>query len=302
MPLNRIKLTSREEVVRYLVASPAMDRLGWMLDGLQGTAGWGGDAADVLAPEFAARMPPDTFAERVRQRPPWPTSRAELLPGCGDTGDMRVRAFAGVAGPVVFTAAWIAASLRQTGHGAFSVQLSGLAAADARDPWIMTTGFLVLGGCTAGFGQELAGEVAGLAPRLIQGAGVLTVAAGLLHRDHMELTSGPLSWHNQAHNVVSLAIYVDLVLAQVLLARRFGAAPGWRGWRPWVLAGAAATAATLAVFIPNTASPAAGVLQRVAVSIPLVTVAAVAARLSARPPRGAHRGSSAHTTLPEPAG
>lgn len=212
---------------------------------------------------------------------------------------MRVRAFAGVAGPVVFTAAWIAASLRQIGHGAFSVQLSGLAAPDARDPWIMTTGFLVLGGCTVGFGQELSRDVAGLAPRLIQGAGVLTVALGLLRRDHMELTSGPLSWHNQAHNIVSLVLYTDLVLAQLLLARRFTAVPGWRGWRPYILASAAATAAALAVFIPNTGSPAAGVLQRVAVSLPLVTVAAVAARLAAQ---RAQRGSSAQMTLPEPAG
>jgi predicted kinase len=54
--------------VKYLATSPATDRLGWILDGLNGAAGWGGDAADVLAPEFAARVPPDLFAEVVRQR------------------------------------------------------------------------------------------------------------------------------------------------------------------------------------------------------------------------------------------
>ena len=192
---------------------------------------------------------------------------------------MRIRAFAGVAGPAIFTAAWIAASLRQTGHGAMSVQLSGLAAEDARDPVIMITGFLALGGCLVVFGQELARELTGLAPRLIQGAGVLTVAAGLLRRDHMELTSGPVSWHNQAHNVVSAVLYGDLVLAQLLLARGFGRVPSWRGWRPYVLASGAATAAALAVFIPNTASPYAGVLQRVAVTIPLLAMTVIAARL-----------------------
>jgi hypothetical protein len=40
--------------VRHLVPSPATDRLDWLLDGLDGDAGWGGDAADVLAPPFAA--------------------------------------------------------------------------------------------------------------------------------------------------------------------------------------------------------------------------------------------------------
>ena len=37
--------------MRYLVSSPATDRIGWILDGLNGAADWGGDAADVLAPE-----------------------------------------------------------------------------------------------------------------------------------------------------------------------------------------------------------------------------------------------------------
>jgi hypothetical protein len=192
---------------------------------------------------------------------------------------VRVRAFAGVAGPAIFTAAWIAASLRQSGHAAMSVQLSGLAAEDARDPVIMITGFLALGGCLVAFGQELARELTGLAPRLIQAAGVLTVAAGLLRRDHMELTSGPVSWHNQAHNVVSAVLYGDLILAQLLLARGFGRVPCWRGWRPYLLASGAATAAALAVFLPNTASPYGGVLQRVAVTIPLLTMTVVAARL-----------------------
>jgi predicted kinase len=54
--------------MRYLASGPAVDRLGWILDGLNGAADWGGDAADVLAPEFAALVPPDVFTERVRRR------------------------------------------------------------------------------------------------------------------------------------------------------------------------------------------------------------------------------------------
>jgi hypothetical protein len=33
--------------VKYLAASPATDRLGWLLDGLNGVPGWGGGAARV---------------------------------------------------------------------------------------------------------------------------------------------------------------------------------------------------------------------------------------------------------------
>jgi len=75
--------------VRYLVSSPAVDRLGWLLDGLNGAGDWGDDAADVLAPEFTALVPPDAFTERVRQR------AAAFAPGIVtgfDTGDYMARA------------------------------------------------------------------------------------------------------------------------------------------------------------------------------------------------------------------
>jgi hypothetical protein len=61
---------------------------------------------------------------------------------------VRAGAAAGIAGSAAFTSAWIASSLRQTGYPAAEIQISGLAAPDARDPWIMVAGFVVLGGCT----------------------------------------------------------------------------------------------------------------------------------------------------------
>jgi hypothetical membrane protein len=189
-------------------------------------------------------------------------------------------AAAGVAGPAVFTAAWIVSSLRQTGYGAAEVQISGLAAPDARDPWIMIAGFLVLGGCAVLFGEALHEAVGGPAPRLIQGAGLLAIAAGLLRRDHLLLEPGPVSWHNHAHDVVSTVIYVDLVIAQALLARDFARDPAWKPWRGWLAASAAATTVLLIAFGAGTSGPAAGVLQRVAVTLPLAAIAALAVRLT----------------------
>ena len=225
-------------------------------------------------------------------------------------GAARAGAAAGIAGPAAFTGAWIVSSVRQTGYPAAEIQLSGLAAPDARDPWIMVAGFVVLGGCTVAFGAALrdalggrgsvgrgrrCGSVghgrwrggAGPAPRLIQGAGLLTIAAGLLRRDRMLLTPGSVSWHNHAHDVISAVIYADLVAAQVLLAARFGRDPGgldpawrsWGPWRPWLLASGLATGAALIAFAADTSAAGAGVLQRIAVTIPLVAIAAVAARL-----------------------
>ncbi len=218
----------------------------------------------------------------------------------------RLGAAAGIAGPTAFTVAWIVSSLLQTGHPAAEIQISGLAAPDARDAWIMIAGFLVLGGCSVAFGaalhHALGGRArAGVAPRLIQGAGLATIAAGLLRRDHMLLTPGSVSWHNHAHDVISAAIYVDLVAAQLLLAARFGRDPGhpsgpgevegqdrrsWGPWRPWLLASAGATAAVLVAFAADTSAADAGVLQRVAVTIPLAAVAAIAARLVRTPASG----------------
>jgi len=193
---------------------------------------------------------------------------------------IRAAAAAGVAGPAVFTGAWIVGSLRQTGHGATEVQISGLAAPDARDPWIMIIGFLVLGGCAVAFGEALHEAIGGPAPRLIQVAGALAIAAGLLRRDHLLLEPGPVSWHNQAHNVVSAIIYVDLVVAQALLARAFARDAAWKPWRRWLAASAAATAVVLIAFAADTSEPAAGVLQRVAVTLPIAAIAAIGARLA----------------------
>jgi hypothetical protein len=63
-----------------------------------------------------------------------------------------------------------------------------------------------------------------------------------------------------------------MVLPQFLLARCLRGA-----WRRYLLVSAIATVAVLAAFIPDTSSPAAGILQRVAVTIPLLALAAIAA-------------------------
>jgi len=254
----------------------------------------------------------------------------------------RARALAGVAGPVAFTAAWVAASLRQAGRPVTEIQISGLAAPGARDPWIMMTGFLVLGGSLLAFGPALrqaltdhtgagpsdpagsegpagsaglsgsaglagsaglsglaglsgsagaagpgtARRMAGPGPWLIEAAGVATVAAGLLRRDHPLLTSGPQSWHSEAHNAVSAVIYLLLLAIPPLLAWRLRGDPRWRGLPPALAACTVATAAILALFLARTTGPWAGTLQRIGVSIPLAALVAVATAVSRTPRPG----------------
>src|SRR5438067_9244261 len=186
--------------------------------------------------------------------------------GRGERGDTdpvklsRLAAAGGVAGPVLFTVAWVAGTLRQAGHSAAEVQLSGLAAEDARNPQIMMAGFVLLGAGTlvsgAGLGRVAAPRSAG--PWLVLLAGVASVASGLFRRDHM-LLAGPgfsgESWHNQVHDIASGIAYGAMVAAPLVLARRFRAQPAMAAVTRPVLVLTVLSAATLAVFASRAVEP-----------------------------------------------
>jgi hypothetical membrane protein len=197
---------------------------------------------------------------------------------------IRAGAIAGVVGPVGFTAAWVAGAMRQPGLTFATPQISGLAAENARDPWLMISGFELLGGCAIGFGAALRAALgrrhAGPAPSLMQLAGLLTIATGLLRRDHVLLTSGPQSWHNHAHDVTSAVVYLLLVAVPLLLARRFRGDRRWRGLAVPLVTSAAVSAAVLAAFYASPQDIWDATLQRIAVSLPLAAIVAVAIRLA----------------------
>ena len=207
----------------------------------------------------------------------------------------RVAALCGVAGPVLFTVAWTVGSLRQSGHGAAEVQLSGLAAEDARDPQIMMAGFVVLGLCSIAFGVALDRVIAprSAGPWLVLVAGAASIAAGLFRRDHL-LLAGPgfagESWHNQVHDVVSGVAYGAMLAAPLVLARRWRGDPDWvvlsRPVRVLVLVSAAA----LALFASGIAGPYNGVVQRIAVTLPLTAEILIARRMLTLPLSGSAAG------------
>lgn len=213
------------------------------------------------------------------------------LAGCG-----------GIAGPLLFTAAWVVSSLRQTGHPAAGVQLSGLAAEDARDPQIMIAALVVLGACSIGLGAALRRVMAppSSGPWLVMVAGVAAVAAGVFRRDHVLLT-GPgfagESWHNQVHDVASGIAYAAMLAAPLVLGRRFRADPDWAGISRPVQVLALASAVAMAVFASRAAQPWNGVLQRAAVTLAITAGAVVAARMLALPSAGSRAWPA---TVPSP--
>jgi Protein of unknown function (DUF998) len=201
----------------------------------------------------------------------------------------------GVAGPVLFTLAWVAGSLRQAGHSAAELQLSGLAAEDARDPQIMMVGFVLLGAGTIVFGVGL-GRVTAPRPAgswLVLVAGAASVAAGFFRRDHM-LLAGPgfagESWHNQVHDVVSGVAYGAMLVAPLVLARRWRDDPDWAPVSRPVQVLALVSAAALAVFASRIAGPCNGVVQRIAVTLALAAEILISGRMLTLPVTGSAAG------------
>ena len=207
----------------------------------------------------------------------------------------RLAAAGGVAGPVLFTLAWVAGSLRQAGHSAAELQLSGLAAEDARDPQIMMAGFVLLG---AGRWCSAPGSAGSPRPgRPARGwswwPARRALPPGLFRRDHMLLDSPGFageSWHNQVHDVVSGVAYGAMLAAPLVLARRWRDDPDWAPVSRPVQVLALVSAAALAVFASRIAGPYNGVVQRIAVTLALAAEILIARRMLILPITGSAAG------------
>jgi Protein of unknown function (DUF998) len=195
----------------------------------------------------------------------------------------RLATWGGVAGPLVFTAAWVVSSLRQAGLPAGGIQLSGFAADDAKDAQVMIAGFVVLGACSMGFGAALrrAGHGA-VGPWLVMAGGAAAIAAGVFRRDRM-LLAGPgfagESWHNQAHDVASFVAYTAMLGAPLVLALRFRADRQWAVIARPVQVLGLASAASMVLFASQAAGSWNGTAQRAAVTLALAAEALIAARM-----------------------
>ena len=217
--------------------------------------------------------------------------------GQGDTGPVklsRLAAAGGVAGPVLFTVAWVAARCArpvtarpECSSAAWPRRMPGIADHDGRFV-LLGAGTVVFG---AGLGRVTAPRSAG--PWLVVLAGAASVAAGLFRRDHM-LLAGPgfagESWHNQVHDVVSGVAYGAMLVAPLVLARRWRDDPDWAPVSRPVQVLALVSAVALAVFASRMAGPYDGVVQRIAVTLPLAAEILIAGRMLTLPVTGSAAG------------
>ncbi len=209
----------------------------------------------------------------------------------------RLRAACGILGPTAFTVAWVVSTIRQERYSIRDEHISGLAAPDARDPWLMTLGFLTLGACTIAFADELERRLRvegdpGLGPTFLGLAGLGALGAGVFRRDRMSNFPPPgtppgQSLRNDLHDLSSTIGSTAGSVGLVLLARRSGHLPGWRAVRPWALAVAAADTVVAAYFARDVVRPGNGIVQRVGISLPLSFMAAMAVRMLRQAPASA---------------
>jgi hypothetical protein len=200
----------------------------------------------------------------------------------------RLGALCGLLGPAAFTAAWLVAQRRQDEYEVRHEHISGLAAKDATDPFVMTAGFMALGGCTVAFASALErrlGPRAGVGPALIGAAGLATIVAGAFRRDRRSNLPLPGEEHlsqsleNDLHDTAAVAVAVMGTGGLFALAPRLARDPELRDLAVPALGAAGASAGLSAWFLRDVVRPGNGLVQRVNTSIPLAFMARLGLRL-----------------------
>ena len=208
--------------------------------------------------------------------------------------DYRRRVLGGcaVAGPVLFTVAWLVAWNVQDVYSPRREDVSALAAIDAQHAWIMIAGIVALGIGLVALGLGLRGvftegRSATVGPILLVLAGIGFVVAGLARNDcsselqacKERVSSGNVSWHHNVHDTLGVAVFLLLALAPLVLARAFRADSGWSKLRRYSIVSGALTLALLLVFGAELFNGWNGLVQRVLMLVPLVWMAVLGVHL-----------------------
>jgi hypothetical membrane protein len=208
------------------------------------------------------------------------------------TGFRRLAGACAVAGPVVFSAAWLVAWAAQDTYSPRREDISALAAVDVQQPWIMVVGFLALAASLVALGLGLlraaaGGRAARVGALLVLLAGLGILVAGVARNDcsselaacTARIDAGDVSWHHGLHDAVSGLVFLALVVAQLVLARAFRRDPSWRDLRAYSFVSGILTLALLVLFAAGAIDGWNGLVQRVFLAVPLVWIMVLGIRL-----------------------
>ncbi len=91
--------------------------------------------------------------------------------------------------------------------------------------------------------------------------------------------AGDVSWHHQAHVVISAVVFLSLVLAQLVLAHAFHKDERWRRLRTYSAISAVATLVLLVIYAMDVVQDSGGLMQRIFLAVPLVWIAVLGLRV-----------------------
>jgi hypothetical membrane protein len=207
-------------------------------------------------------------------------------------GFRRVAGAFAVAGPVVFTVAWLVAWPVQDTYSPRREDISALAALDAQQAWLMIIGFLVLGlGVVLlglGFWRAVeGGKAARVGAVLVLLAGLGILVAGLARNDcsselaacKVRIDAGDISWHHGLHDAVSGLVFLAFVVAQLVFGRAFRRDPSWRDLRAFSISSGVLTLALLVLFGTGAIEDWNGLIQRFFLVVPFVWSIVLGVRL-----------------------
>jgi hypothetical membrane protein len=93
------------------------------------------------------------------------------------------------------------------------------------------------------------------------------------------IDAGDVSWHSTTHELVSLLIFIALVAAPLVLARTFSGGAAWRDLRAYSIITGVVGLVLLILLFSGVAGSWNGVGQRVFVTVLLLWIAILGARL-----------------------
>lgn len=201
-----------------------------------------------------------------------------------------VLGWAGLAGQVVFALAVAFTPALQPRYDWTQEDVSALFARDAVHPWAMASAVVVLGLGTIAIGVGLRGtlergEAADIGRILVLGLGLAICLAGVFHNDcstaapacAARVRAGHVSWQHHVHDAVSGLIFLLLLASPLVLAHAFRLDARWDGMYRWSLATGLVGLALLAAYL--LAPSDGGVLERLAIGLPVLWLASVSWRL-----------------------
>jgi Protein of unknown function (DUF998) len=152
--------------------------------------------------------------------------------GKGPVAAARTFAWLALAGQLAFVISWIVAGALEPGYSHLEQGISELGASDARNPWIVNAGIVVLGLSIAALAPAMLAvlprrRAALVAAGLFAGAGVLLALGGVFPLDcgfsqaacERRWDAGQLPWQTYVHLWAGLGFSVAFLLTPFALAR-----------------------------------------------------------------------------------